>query len=52
MEALLFTIVKMEDHFTKRISHVEPGIKAKDYFRDLREKFGAQVSNILDQIDI
>ena len=52
MEALLFTIVKMEDHFIRRISHVEPGIKPKAYFKDLREKFGAQVSNILDQIDI
>ena len=52
MEALLFTIVKMQDHFTKRISHPEPGITPKAYFQDLREKFGAQVSNILDQIDI
>ena len=52
MEALLFTIVKMEDHFTKRISHPEPGISPKAYFKDLREKFSAQVSNILDQIDI
>ena len=52
MEALLFTIVKMEDHFTKRISHPEPGIKAKDYYKDLRDKFSAQVSNILDQINI
>ena len=52
MEALLFSIVKMEDHFTRRISHPQPGIKPKAYFKDLREKFGAQVSNILDQIDI
>ena len=52
MEALLFTIVKMEDHFTKRISHPEPGLSPKAYFKDLREKFSAQVSNILDQIGI
>ena len=52
MDALLFTIVKMQDHFTRRISHPEPGITAKDYYKDLREKFSAQVSNILDQIDI
>lgn len=52
MEAMLFTIVKMEDHFTKRISHPEPGITPKAYFKDLREKFSAQVSNILDQINI
>ena len=52
MEALLFTIVKMEDHFTRRISHPEPGIAPKAYYKDLREKFSAQVSNILDQINI
>ena len=52
MEALLFTIVKMQDHFTTRISHPEPGIKPKVYFRDLREKFGAQVNNILDQVNL
>ena len=52
MEALLFTIVKMQDHYTRRISHPEPGIKPKDYFKDLREKFSAQVSNILDQVDL
>ena len=52
MEALLFTIVKMQNHFTTRISHPEPGIKPKVYFRDLREKFGAQVNNILDQVNL
>ena len=52
MEALLFTIVKMQNHFTTRISHPEPGIKPKVYFRDLHEKFGAQVNNILDQVNL
>ena len=51
MEALLFTIVKMQNHFTTRISHPEPGIKPKAYFKDLREKFGKEVTEILDQIN-
>lgn len=52
MEAHLFSIVKMQDHYIRRVSHPEPGLKAKDYFKDLREKFNAQVNNMLDQINI
>lgn len=50
-EALLFAIVKMQDNYINRISHPEPGISAKAYYKDLREKFSAQVSEILDQIN-
>ena len=50
VEALLFSIIHMQNDFTARISHPEPGMPAKDYFRDLREKFSAQVSDIIDQI--
>lgn len=50
-EALLFAIVKMQDNFINRISHPEPGISAKVYYKDLREKFSAQVNEILDQIN-
>ena len=50
-EALLFSIVKMENEFVRRASHPEPGMKAKDYFKDLREKFSAQTSDIIDQLN-
>ena len=50
-EALLFSIVRMEDDFISRISHPEPGMKACDYYKDLREKFSAQVSDIIDQLN-
>ena len=50
-EALLFSIVKLEDEYISRISHPEPGMKADLYFKDLREKFSAQVSDILDQLN-
>ena len=43
IEALLTSIVG-------RISHIEPGMKAKDYFKDLREKFDAEANEIIDQI--
>ena len=50
-DALLFTILKMQRNFISRISHPEPGITAKAYFKDLREKFTAQVGEVVDQIN-
>ena len=50
-EALLFTIVKMQAEYTSRVSHPEPGMPAKKYFKDLRDKFSAQASDIIDQIN-
>ena len=50
-EALLFTILKIQSNFTARISHPEPGMSTKEYYKDLREKFSAQVSEVVDQIN-
>lgn len=50
-EGIIFSTVKLQDHYIKRISHPEPGIPAKAYYKDLREKFSAQVDEILDQIN-
>ena len=49
-DAVFFSIVKMQDNFIRRISHPEPGMKAKEYYKDLKDKFAAQASDILDQI--
>ena len=49
--ALLYSIVKIEDDCIRRISHPEPGMKPGVYFKDLREKFSAQVSDIIDQMN-
>jgi AraC-like DNA-binding protein len=50
-EALLFTIVRMEENYVGRISHPEPGMNPQTYFKDLREKFSAEVSEIVDQLN-
>lgn len=50
--AVLFvTIFKMKREFIRRVSHVEPGIKAKVYFKDFHEKFNNQVCDIIDQMN-
>ena len=49
-EALIYSTIKMHNNFIRRISHPEPGMSAKAYYKDLREKFAAQASEIYDQI--
>lgn len=50
-DALLFTIVKIQGDFIARVSHPEPGMSTKLYYKDLREKFSAQISEVVDQIN-
>lgn len=49
-DALLYTIVKTQRNYISRVSHVEPGMNAKAYFRDLRDKFTAEAADIADHI--
>lgn len=49
--ALLVTVMKTQRNYTSRVSHPEPGIKASVYYKDLREKFAAQISEVVDQIN-
>ena len=51
LNAHAFSIVKLQDNAIRRVSHPEPGIPSKQYYKDLREKFSAHVSDILDQIN-
>ncbi len=50
-QALFYSIIKMHDDFIRRISHAEPGMKPKVYFKTLREEFVAQAGDIIDQIN-
>ncbi len=51
VEALLFSIVKMQQNYISRVSHPEPGMSSKAYYKDLRENFSAQVGEISDQLN-
>ncbi|MBR1447288.1 MAG: hypothetical protein IJ588_00890 [Prevotella sp.] len=50
-EALIYSILRTQSDFVCRVSHPEPGMKPHLYYKDLREKFSAQVSEIVDQIN-
>lgn len=51
-EALLFSIIKMQDNYISRVSHPEPGMSPAKYYKDLRDKFNAEVNDIVNQINI
>ena len=50
-EALLNSIVKMQDNYISRVCHPEPGMPAAKYFRDLKEKFYAEIDDLVNQIN-
>ncbi len=51
VETLIHTIIKLQNDYVRRISHVEPGIPAKKYFSILTENFSNDVNEIVDQIN-
>ena len=47
---LLSAIIVMRNDYVKRISHPEPGITQKAYYKKLVDDFNRQTSEIIDQI--
>ena len=50
-DAVLFSIIKLHGKYIARVSHPEPGMSTKAYYKDLREKFSAEADEIIDQIN-
>ena len=50
VEALLTSIVNLRRNSIDRVSHLEPGKTAKEYFDNLIVAFNCQVEETLDQI--
>ena len=50
IDAILKSIMTMNDDYTRRISHVEPGMKPNEYFKDLINSFNTHVDEIIDNI--
>ena len=51
LEALLFSINKMQNNYICRVSHPEPGMDTSKYYKDLKEKFNAEVDDVVSQIN-
>ncbi|MBO5314342.1 MAG: hypothetical protein IJ421_04605 [Prevotella sp.] len=49
-KALLYSIISTHNDFIRRISHPQPGMKQKEYFKIIIEDFNKHVCEIIDQI--
>ena len=49
-EATLTSLLFMHRNYVRRISHSEPGMSKKAYYKDLISKFNTETSEIIDQI--
>ena len=50
VDAILELIISVNDDYVRRVSHPEPGLPARKYFKVIREAFDKQVIEIIDQI--
>ena len=50
VNALLSSILMIQNDYVRRISHPEPGMKQKKKKKNLTKNFNKQVSEIIDQI--
>lgn len=49
-EALLSSIITINTDYVKRVSHIEPGMKPKEYYKALKRDFSKSISEIVDQV--
>lgn len=50
LDAMLKSIIMMNSNYIRRISHPEPGMKSKTYYKNLIEDFNKEISELIDQI--
>ncbi len=50
VKALLTSIIVIHNDYVRRVSHQEPGLAPKIFFKELITKFNEQASEIVDQI--
>lgn len=51
VDATLASILRVHSDFVRRVSHPEPGMKAKVYYKHLVTDFNKQASELIDQIE-
>ena len=50
VNALLASILVIHNDYVRRVSHQEPGLSPKAFYKDLVNNFNKQVSEIVDQV--
>lgn len=50
IDSVMTSILRMQDDMLNRVSHVEPGLKASAYFKQLRADIAQQTDDIVEHI--
>lgn len=50
VDAILQLIIRVHDDYVRRISHPEPGMSKKKYYKFVSDNFDKQALEIIDQI--
>jgi len=50
VNAILASIIILQRNYICRVSHPEPGMSPKAYFKDLKNRFTTQIEEITDNI--
>ncbi len=50
LKALLRSVLRMHSDYIMRVSHPEPGMLPKTYFRSLVDSFNREIDDMVDQI--
>ncbi len=50
VNSLLRSIMQVHSEYIMRVSHPQPGMAAKKYYRNLIDGFNKEVNNLVDQI--
>lgn len=50
VKALLASILVIHNDYVRRVSHLEPGLTPKVFYKNLVDSFNKQASEIIDQV--
>lgn len=50
VNAILSSVLILQSNYIRRVSHPEPGMTARAYYKDLKDRFSAQVNETIDNI--
>lgn len=51
VDNLMASVLRLQDDMICRVSHIEPGMKASEFFKKLRQDMISRIGEIVDQLN-
>lgn len=51
VDNLMASVLRLQDDMICRVSHIEPGMKASEFFKTLRQDMLSRIGEIVDQLN-